>query len=191
MSFDEGECCSGQITLHRAQVKKKKPARASRLRTHFQMIMFSAGTYFALPIPTLHSTLAALSGVGILITTLLALNLGGNMLRTWTVYSTRDLPISSTMGCTRKGRLMFEVDRYLSNPSLTREFDLTETIASLIGIPHQFKLAVRRDERDGPVAIKLAELDTLVELAVVQLDGAVFEPARRRFRLGRLTTARP
>lgn len=81
--------------------------------THFQMIMFSAGTYFALPIPTLHSTLAALSGVGILITTLLALNLGGNMLRTWTVYSTRDLPISSTMGCTRKGRLMLDVDRYL------------------------------------------------------------------------------
>jgi len=81
---------------------------------------FSPGTYFALPTPTLHSTLAALSGVGILMTTLVALSLGWNMALTCTVYSTRDLPISSTMGCTRNGRLMLDVERYLrrrSNPS--------------------------------------------------------------------------
>ncbi len=32
---------------------------------------------------------------------------------------------------------------------------------------HQFKLAVRRDEADGPFGLELAQLDTLVECTVV------------------------
>lgn len=36
--------------------------------------------------------------------------------------------------------------------------------------PHELELAVRRDERDGPVRVELAEAHALVELAVVELD---------------------
>lgn len=57
--------------------------------THFQMITFSAGTYFALPTPTLLETFVVFSGVGILKTTLFAFNLGSNAARRWMVYSTR------------------------------------------------------------------------------------------------------
>ena len=53
--------------------------------THFQMMTFSAGTYLALPMPTLQSTLVVLSGVGILMTTLLALSLGEKLALTCTV----------------------------------------------------------------------------------------------------------
>lgn len=39
-------------------------------------------------------------------------------------------------------------------------------------VPHQLKGAVRRREGNGSVAVVLVELDTLMELAVVQLDGS-------------------
>ena len=44
-------------------------------------------------------------------------------------------------------------------------------------IPHQLKGAVRRREGNGSVTVVLVELDALMELAVVQLDGSY----RRRF----------
>jgi len=48
-------------------------------------------------------------------------------------------------------------------------------------VAHQLKLAVGRDERDGPVRVKLAELDALVELAVVKLDrSSIGRPKRAR-----------
>lgn len=53
--------------------------------TYFQIITFSAGTYLALPILTLQSTLVVFSGVGIFITTLLALSFGGKFALTCTV----------------------------------------------------------------------------------------------------------
>ena len=65
---------------------------------YFQTIAFSAGTYFALPAVTRVLILAVLSGVGILITTLLAYNFGEKFAFTVIRYSTRDLPISLTTG---------------------------------------------------------------------------------------------
>jgi len=80
---------------------------------YFQTIEFSAGTYLALPEVTRILIFAVLSGVGIFITTLLAINFGEKLAFTVTRYSTRDLPISLTTGWTRNGRLTFSVVRYL------------------------------------------------------------------------------
>lgn len=91
------------------------PSADSRAdETYFQTMTFSPGRYLALPMPTLQSTLTAFSGVGILITTLFALSLGGKLALTWMVYSTSDLESSVTSGWMRKGRLMLDVERYLS-----------------------------------------------------------------------------
>lgn len=65
---------------HREQAEKKEGGRA-----YFQMMTFSAGTYFAFPIPTLQSTLVVFSGVGILMTTLFADSFGGKLALTCTV----------------------------------------------------------------------------------------------------------
>ena len=92
------------------------PARY-RVPTHFHTMRFSAGTYLALPSWTLQSTLVVLRGVGILRTTLLALSFGLKLALIWIVYSTRDLPISSTIGWTRKGSWTLLVDRYLCEPT--------------------------------------------------------------------------
>ena len=96
--------------------------RNSSRFTHFHTIMFSAGTYFAFPTPTLLFTLVVFNGVGILNTTLLAFSLGSNDARRWMVYSTRDLVGSVTWVCSRNGRLIFVVDRYLLD---VRTQDLT------------------------------------------------------------------
>ncbi|RUP45571.1 hypothetical protein BC936DRAFT_148003 [Jimgerdemannia flammicorona] len=37
--------------------------------------------------------------------------------------------------------------------------------------PHQLEFAIGRDKTDCTIAVKLAELDALVELAIVDLDG--------------------
>ena len=69
--------------------------------------------YRALPIATWHLTLVVLSGVGMRSTTCVALSLESKLARTRTVYSTRDLDTSSTIGCTLKGKLTLLVHRYL------------------------------------------------------------------------------
>jgi hypothetical protein len=73
---------------------------------------FSAGLYFAFPTPTFASAFVVFNGVGILSTTLLAFNFGSKLARRWIVYSTRDFVGSVTCVCSRKGRLMFDVERY-------------------------------------------------------------------------------
>ena len=84
--------------------------------THFQMMKFSPGTYFAFPEPTLLWTLVVFKGVGILRITLFALSLGSKLARRWIVYSTRDLVGSVTCVWSRKGRFMLDVERYLKKP---------------------------------------------------------------------------
>ena len=76
--------------------------------------MLSAAIYFALPRETLQSTFAVLSGVGIFRLTFVAANFDEKVVRTRMVYSTLVFPISSTMGCTLKGRFTFVVERYLT-----------------------------------------------------------------------------
>lgn len=83
-----------------------------KISTHFQMMKFSAGLYFAFPTPTFASAFVVFNGVGILSTTLLAFNFGSKLARRWIVYSTRDFVGSVTCVCNRKGRLMFDVERY-------------------------------------------------------------------------------
>ena len=39
--------------------------------------------------------------------------------------------------------------------------------------PHQLVLSVRRDEGDGVLGLELAELDALMELAIIDGDGAL------------------
>jgi hypothetical protein len=77
------------------------------------MIIFSPGTYFAFPIPTLVLTLVVFSGVGILRMTLLALSFESNAALRCIVYSTRDFVGSVTCVCSLNGRLILDVDRYL------------------------------------------------------------------------------
>lgn len=76
---------------------------------------FSAGTYLAFPFCTLQSTLVVFKGVGMRRTTLVADSFGLKFVRMLTIYETCVVPISVTVGRTFKGRLMFEVDRYLLN----------------------------------------------------------------------------
>ena len=83
------------------------------LVTYFQVMTFSAGTYFALPLATLQSTLVVLSGVGIRTTTFVADSLLLKLVLTVTTYETCVVPISLTVGMTRNGSLIFDVERYL------------------------------------------------------------------------------
>ena len=80
-------------------------------KTHFQTTTFSAGTYFALPLGTLQSTLVVFNGVGIRITTLVADNLVLKVVLTVMSYETCDVPISFTVGMTLSGSLTFDVER--------------------------------------------------------------------------------
>lgn len=86
-------------------------------RTYFQMITFSSGTYFPLPVAHLTSTVVVFSGVGIRRTMSVALSLLLNVVRTATVYSTLDRPCSTTIGWIRRGRFTLVVDRYLNGHS--------------------------------------------------------------------------
>lgn len=81
--------------------------------THFHTTTFSAGTYFALPLGTLQSTVVVLRGVGIRMTTLVAESLLLKLVFTVTAYDTCVVPISLTVGRTRNGSFTFEVERYL------------------------------------------------------------------------------
>jgi len=38
-------------------------------------------------------------------------------------------------------------------------------------VPHEFKLAIWGHERDCAIDVKATQLDALVELAVIELDG--------------------
>lgn len=82
-------------------------------KTYFHTTTFSAGTYLALPVATLESTLVVFSGVGIRITTLVAESLFPKLVFTVTMYDTCDVPISLTVGITLNGSLTLDVDRYL------------------------------------------------------------------------------
>jgi len=48
--------------------------------------------------------------------------------------------------------------------------------------PHQLELSVRRYEADASLRFELAQLDALVEGAVVDCDGRLAAPARRQNR---------
>ena len=80
---------------------------------HFHTTTFSAGTYFAFPFATLQSTFVVFSGVGILITTLVAESLLLKFVFTVTTYCTCVVPISVTEGITFSGSLTLDVARYL------------------------------------------------------------------------------
>jgi hypothetical protein len=95
------ECKFEQQSFHANQV------------TYFHITTFSAGTYLALPFATLQSTLVVFNGVGIRKTTFVADNLLPKLAFTATLYDTCDVPISFTVGITRKGSLTFDVERYL------------------------------------------------------------------------------
>jgi hypothetical protein len=86
-------------------------ATQKEMGAHFHMTTFSAGTYFALPLATLLSTVVVFRGVGIRRTTSVADNLLLKFALTEIVYDTCDVPISVTLGMMRSGNLTFEVDR--------------------------------------------------------------------------------
>lgn len=81
----------------------------------------SEDTHLAFPTPTSHLTDVVFGGVGMRRTTFVPVNLGSKLALRLTVYSTRDLPISSTIGCTLKGRLTLDVERYLMGGRETSE----------------------------------------------------------------------
>lgn len=76
--------------------------------------MFSAGTYFALPIWTLQLTDVVFSGVGIRKTTSFAFSFGSKFAFRCIEYSTRDFVGSTTCVCSLNGKLMLVVERYLN-----------------------------------------------------------------------------
>lgn len=132
-------------------------------------MMFSAGTYLAFPICTLQLTDVVFSGVGIRSTTSFALSFGSKLAFRCIAYSTRDLEGSTTCVCSLNGRLMLVVERYLE----TREMSAVATRSCRPDGPHQLEFSVWRDKADRPVRVKLAQPDTLVKLAIIELDGVV------------------
>ena len=80
-------------------------------RPHFQITTFSAGTYLALPLGTLHSTLVVLSGVGTFTTRLEAESLASKLVLMVMVYETPVVPISFTVANTLMGSFTLEVER--------------------------------------------------------------------------------
>lgn len=77
--------------------------------------------------------------------------------------------VSLTRGMTRNGRVMSFVVRYLwvrghVEVNVTTCPVTQDDITSLL---HQLKLSIWGDEADAPLSLKLAQLDTLVERAVV------------------------
>jgi hypothetical protein len=86
-------------------------AMQCEMKTHFHMTTFSAGTYFALPLATLLSTVVVFRGVGIRKMTSVADSLLLKFALTEIVYDTCVVPISVTLGMIRSGSLTFEVDR--------------------------------------------------------------------------------
>ncbi len=79
------------------------------------MTTFSAGAYLALPFCTLQSTVVVFRGVGIRKTTLVAESLLLKLVFTVMLYETCVVPISFTVGITRKGSLTLDVERYLNS----------------------------------------------------------------------------
>lgn len=137
-------------------------------KTYFQMIQFSEGAYFAFPPdPTLTSTLAEFKGVGIFNITLFAYSLGEKLALTLILYSTRVLPISVTTGCTLNGRFTLSVVRYLMYNWLVLT---TRASTKLEDLLHQFEFSIGRYKTNGSIIIKFTQLDTLVELTIINLD---------------------
>ena len=73
--------------------------------------MFSAGTYLALPLGTLHSTFVVFNGVGIFTTRLEAESFGSKFVLIATMYETPLVPISLTVANTLIGSFTFDVER--------------------------------------------------------------------------------
>ena len=73
--------------------------------------MFSAGTYLALPLGTLHSTLVVFSGVGIFTTRPEADSFASKLVLIATTYETPVVPISFTVANTLTGSFTFDVER--------------------------------------------------------------------------------
>ena len=78
---------------------------------YFQTTTFSAGTYLALPLGALHSTLVVFSGVGILTTRLEAESFASKLVLIVTIYETPMVPISFTVARTLMGSFTFDVER--------------------------------------------------------------------------------
>jgi len=75
--------------------------------------MFSAGTYFAFPVAVFRSTEVVFKGVGIRSVTVVALSLELKLALMVTTYETSLVPFSVMVGRTRRGKLIFAVERYL------------------------------------------------------------------------------
>jgi len=73
--------------------------------------VFSAGTYLALPLGTLNSTLVVFSGVGILTTRLEAESFVSKLVLIATIYETPVVPTSLTVASTLIGSFTFDVER--------------------------------------------------------------------------------
>ncbi len=78
-------------------------------RPIFHTMLFSAGSYLALPCVQRSEMRAVLSGVGMRMTTLVANSLDPKLALTPMLYSTLVLPTSLTMAWILKGRLTFSV----------------------------------------------------------------------------------
>jgi hypothetical protein len=96
---------------------------------------FSAGSYFAFPLGTLHSTVVVFRGVGIRRETSVALSFESKTALTVIVYETLAVPFSTTVGRTLMGKFMDEVERYLWKMSVAAT-ERNRTPTSLIQTLH-------------------------------------------------------
>lgn len=133
---------------------------------YFQLIVFSAGTYFAFPVAALQSTSTVFSGVGIFKTTFVAASFMLKLAFTVTEYVTWDVPISVMTGIIFRGNLTFEVDRYLC---IRISVDCRAGTTNETSVLHELKLSVRGNKCNGSSLIEFIESDALMKSAIVQL----------------------
>jgi hypothetical protein len=82
------------------------------------------------------------------------------------------VPISVTLGITRRGNLTFDVERYLVKTTIEYNGSTKKSKYS----PHQFKFTIRRYETDCPVGVKFVQSNALVEATVIQLHSITDAP---------------
>lgn len=75
-----------------------------------------------------------------------------------------------------------EGQRYVFRGAISKPTEvITETHQDgVVKLPHQLKLAVGRDETDGMFRFELAQLDALMELAIIDDDDRLSRPGRVR-----------
>ena len=132
--------------------------------TYFHTTTFSAGTYFALPLGTLQSTFVVFRGVGMRITTFVAESLLLKLVLTVITYDTWVVPISLTVGMTRKGSFTFDVERYLSKVGAAVRINDEGCGSDLL---HEFEFTIGRNKADSSGRIKFIQAHALMKSAVV------------------------